>query len=444
MKNYRFLAPIVLVFLTVFGWYSLLNQDASVKIEYDKYLEQARAAASFNVTYDARINYKAALDIFDSAEVSIEAAEYFDKQNEKNLCIDWCEEMLVNHPLEPRLYEILAKNFLAVGDYQNCIKYISTAERRKALNDGLKTFYSEIEHSFQIGYNGYQNVLTFLDTNCAVMVDGLWGFVNSKGGTIISCKYAAASGFNLLDTNEELRAAVVQKDGAAYFVDIKGNKRLAETSDVAASKYASFGLPNSGVFPAVRKDNGKYSLLNIKFEELSTGYDYASTVVSGIAAVRKGDVWQIVKTDGLQVGDKTFSDIKIDDNNIATRNERTFVKIDSGYVMVDVNGIQIGTVAYEDVRPFADKTYAAVKSGDKWGFIDSSGKTIIEPKYDDARSFSNGLAAVKTLDLWGYIDLQDKLVIKNQFVEAREFSKDYSAFVSFGKEWKLITLYKYI
>src|SRR5206468_8469070 len=41
---------------------------------------------------------------------------------------------------------------------------------------------------------------------------------------------------------------------------------------------------------------------------------------------------------------------------------------------------------------------------DKYGFIDKTGKEVIPRKYDDARSFSEGLAAVKLNGEWGFID----------------------------------------
>lgn len=40
-------------------------------------------------------------------------------------------------------------------------------------------------------------------------------------------------------------------------------------------------------------------------------------------------------------------------------------------------------------------------SNGKWGFVNNDGKTVIEPKFDEAMSFSNGLAAVRSGDKWG-------------------------------------------
>ena len=40
----------------------------------------------------------------------------------------------------------------------------------------------------------------------------------------------------------------------------------------------------------------------------------------------------------------------------------------------------------------------------KYGFIDKSGKLVIPAAYDMTNKFSEGLAAVKVGDRWGFID----------------------------------------
>jgi hypothetical protein len=43
----------------------------------------------------------------------------------------------------------------------------------------------------------------------------------------------------------------------------------------------------------------------------------------------------------------------------------------------------------------------------KWGYIDTRGHVIVNPQFDDARPFSEGMAAVlirdHQADKWGYI-----------------------------------------
>jgi len=57
-------------------------------------------------------------------------------------------------------------------------------------------------------------------------------------------------------------------------------------------------------------------------------------------------------------------------------------------------------------------TLTPYRIADKWGFCDRNKKMIIQPVYDDARPFSDGLAAVELNDKWGYIDTKANMVIK--------------------------------
>lgn len=78
--------------------------------------------------------------------------------------------------------------------------------------------------------------------------------------------------------------------------------------------------------------------------------------------------------------------------------------------------IQIGDGwGYQDqtehtVPPQSDCAYsfpeglAAVRTGSKHGYINQSGKMIVEPKSDDAKGRYQGLAQVKIGRKWGYID----------------------------------------
>ena len=54
---------------------------------------------------------------------------------------------------------------------------------------------------------------------------------------------------------------------------------------------------------------------------------------------------------------------------------------------------------------------AGVKTGNsmKVGFIDPQGQWVIEPKYEQAEPFSQGMAAVKENGKWGYIFRQGRM-----------------------------------
>lgn len=74
---------------------------------------------------------------------------------------------------------------------------------------------------------------------------------------------------------------------------------------------------------------------------------------------------------------------------------------------------------------------------DKVGFIDKEGDFVIEPKFDDAKDFYEGLAPVKIDRKWGYIDKTGEFVIQPQFDRADIFSSGVAAVRVDGK-WGVI------
>jgi hypothetical protein len=65
----------------------------------------------------------------------------------------------------------------------------------------------------------------------------------------------------------------------------------------------------------------------------------------------------------------------------------------------------------------------AVKNGDKWGYVNRNGDLIIPAQFKEASYFTEGLAPVQLETKWGYIDEQGKMVIKPQFDHAHQFSQ---------------------
>jgi len=75
--------------------------------------------------------------------------------------------------------------------------------------------------------------------------------------------------------------------------------------------------------------------------------------------------------------------------------------------------------------------------GGKWGFTDKTARVVIEPKYDLAGWFSEGLAAVMVEGKWGYIDPSGKFVIEPKF-DAAGWFEGGRAQVQLGDQWGYI------
>ena len=64
-----------------------------------------------------------------------------------------------------------------------------------------------------------------------------------------------------------------------------------------------------------------------------------------------------------------------------------------------------------------------IQQNDRWGYIDRSGKIVIEPRFESAREFSEGPAVVYLNGKSGFIDTSGKIVIEPKYPVARPFSE---------------------
>lgn len=96
-----------------------------------------------------------------------------------------------------------------------------------------------------------------------------------------------------------------------------------------------------------------------------------------------------------------------------------------------------------DENSLTDEELIPVKKDSKWGFININGTITIEPRFDYALSFSEGLACVQINNKWGYIDSTGQIIIEPQFddipgnfkegiVRIAKFDKDPALYGSDG------------
>ncbi len=91
---------------------------------------------------------------------------------------------------------------------------------------------------------------------------------------------------------------------------------------------------------------------------------------------------------------------------------------------------------YDEICEFYENI-AAVKKGNKWGFITIYGQVISEPKFDDARDFKEGLAGVKIGEKWGFIDKFGELKLLPAYDEILSFCNGKVP-VRIGEKWGII------
>lgn len=95
------------------------------------------------------------------------------------------------------------------------------------------------------------------------------------------------------------------------------------------------------------------------------------------------------------------------------------------------------TGAYERLRGLAAGHPPAdpipISFGQRWGYVNHRGETVIHPEFLAARSFQDGLAAVLLVDRWGFIDIQGEMKIAPLYQNCGDFSEGLAAVQWYGR-----------
>jgi hypothetical protein len=90
--------------------------------------------------------------------------------------------------------------------------------------------------------------------------------------------------------------------------------------------------------------------------------------------------------------------------------------------LVDQRGGFVTRPTYLQMLPFSQKLAAAQEEDKRWVFIDLKGRVAFPTRFEEARSFSEGLAPVQHGPSWGYIVRDGTWALPPQFEDAEPFS----------------------
>lgn len=142
------------------------------------------------------------------------------------------------------------------------------------------------------------------------------------------------------------------------------------------------------------------------------------------------------------VVDADYDDYTEEEKETTDRNIPEFVKKDFDVVAVadyygeldkvgyiDKEGDFVIEPKFDDAKDFYEGLAPAKLDG-KWGYIDKTGEFVIHPQFDRADIFSSGVAAVEVDDKWGYIDKTGEFIILPSQDKPTRFVEGLASFVS--------------
>ena len=296
----------------------------------------------------------------------------------------------------------------------------------------LLEYFEYHRYSFIQRRAAYQEAGVLFGGTAPVKQDYQWGFVDARGMPLIFPQFDMVTRFIG-------NYAVVQDEYELYIINRRGVMQASVPGRTfMADSIGSFDGTNFSII--IRGGNPGYTLASRRGIDIIIPEESAFAFIG----IPSNDIRALQRTDGmwrlLDASDRTpgvgsdfiYESIALDETDRAAVNGRIFVKQNGQYHMINLAGERIGQ-PFDEARPFFEAGgLAAVRSGDRWGLVNAGGDMVVGFKYEDIRSSSFNLAAVQIDGLWGYITVEDypehlrerffgRVVIEPQFDNAKQF-----------------------
>lgn len=408
---------LVMTAMLFISWKNVLNYNDDIMADYYRHISAAENYLKKEIYIDAVKEYESALAIDPhNYELAMDIAELYEKLEMEGSIMDAYVNAKKADPSQLEPYIILADSYIESGNYSDAYDILTEADENIPDSDEvlkriiqIKSRYNEKSFSFE-EFDGWHYADEASTGYAVVKKDEKYGLIDSSGTAAIPCEYEAIGPL----ANELIP---VKKDGEFFYINPDGYRK--RVPDRKADYLGCFG--NGGYAPA--KIDGVYGYLDSEMKEFHFEYDYAGGFSNGISAVQKGNKWAVIDTSFKNVTDYEFDEILLDNYGFCSVYGVFWAKKDGLYFLYDINGKKLSD-GYENVKLFASKKPSAVCKGEKWGFVDISGKLVIEPSYENADSFSLGYAPFEKNGKWGCIDLKQNVIIKPAFSSLTSFDRN--------------------
>lgn len=417
MQSKKLSIILVIVIVTVAGWFvsvktflGIDNEKAQISL-----VQEADGYTLKELYVRAIPKYKEALtyDVGNNVEIETKLLNTYDLYGDIINYVKLAEKRMADNTAAEQEYIRVADYYLSTNKIAEAMETVKLGMRQTG-SDTLHDYYEENRYQCRTRTVNYEVVTPTYKNTIMPALDGeKWIYIGQDGRDL---------GIGSFDT------AVPFNDDGYAVVSVDGQyKTILQSGDL-------YGIDELGVEDVfavsgnriLARYKGKYSYFNFDFQPLTQGshqYDQITCNNNGVAAVKSGNAWGIITDGGDTVVDFAFSDVAVNSLKNAFSGGHAMVKDSNGWYLIDTKGNRLNDQIYAAAKaPESPNGYIAVgNSNGKWGFADLDGTLVIDYKYDDARSFSDGVAAVCVGETWTYISALGKTVIDYSLDDAQPF-----------------------
>lgn len=226
----------------------------------------------------------------------------------------------------------------------------------------------------------------------------VWGYIDPRGNFVIEPQYTNCHAF----AQNGLAAIYDKKTKKFYFINKENKKLETENTDFRLKNIFGFGTMGYLNDMALVEIGKKWGYLDRKGSlAIPAKYDDATEFNEGYAMAKVKDQWYIIDRSGVEK--EIGSDIR-DANHF--QEGYAPIRVGDNYGFISTTGKITVEPKFKSVGFFVHgRAWAKTEDG-KVGFIDNTGNWLVEPKFEAAKdaTYSTSCARVKENDQWTFID----------------------------------------
>jgi hypothetical protein len=232
---------------------------------------------------------------------------------------------------------------------------------------------------------------------------GKWGYINEKGTFVLPPKYEMARDF------QENGLAIIQLNNLTGIINIDGYF-------IVKPKYETISPFSEGRATAI--DDKGFTVLNESGKKItSKAYSFIGDYQEGRATAANTNehgeyLYGYLNRRGNEVIPLSYESAS------DFQDGKALVKLKEGsYALIDLTGKVLNSYSYPFVDDYGEGMLAFRKSNDgNWGYMDESGKVLIEPQFTGTQPFVEDKAIVNVEhNHYGLIDRQGNFIVKPQY-----------------------------
>lgn len=243
---------------------------------------------------------------------------------------------------------------------------------------------------------------------------GRWGYASLRGDVVVAPRFEWAGQFTH-------GYAAVAIEGRDRYIRADGSFAMDATFEEASSWSDGRGRV---------KVEGQWRLVDENGATSPEGFDEIWPLLDGMAKVRRGNRFSFVGAEGRLLTAEWFDETRVWADGLAP------VRRENDWFFLRATGELLGPYAVA-MTPNEGLARFVPRDGEV-GFLRADGATAIEPIFETAQGFTEGLAPVKREGKWTWIDREGREVAPPRFDGVGGFGPDGLAVARVGTRFGLV------